>query len=462
MGITIIHKSDSSIAKPFSKKALILSGGAVTGASFKAGGLKALNDYFANYSVNEFDIYVGISSGSLLATPIAAGISPEEILRSLDGTSKHFKQLAPWHFYRPNFGELIKRPFQFAMETISYFPRVFASVITDWRALAPRFWNSLTELIGNPTSANYSAFFGVITSALSQQDGPSFLKMLPTGLFDNAPIERYLRENIEANGLTNNFQAMERLRKKKLYICAMTLDSAERVVFGPDERRDATISEAVQASTALPFFYKPARVRGIDYIDGGVFSTAHIDVAVDKGADLIICYNPFRPVENHVFWEYIRKDNKYVTKGRPLTMNGITAVMNQVFRAVFHIRLHQSLRAFQDNKDFKGDIILIEPRASDMTFFELNPLIYSHRTKAARIGFESVRNSIDEHYDDMSKILNSHGIQINRSRIDADFEMLQTAGKDPQAMRRVLEGRANRTKKTNKSEKSKKKTKLVK
>ena len=40
----------------------------------------------------------------------------------------------------------------------------------------------------------------------------------------------------------------------------------------------------------------PARINGVDYVDGGVRHTANIDVAIEQGADLIICYNPFRPV----------------------------------------------------------------------------------------------------------------------------------------------------------------------
>src|SRR2546430_7648102 len=75
----------------------------------------------------------------------------------------------------------------------------------------------------------------------------------------------------------------------------MNLDTAERVVFGHDEDTSLIISEEVQASTALPGFYKPARIKGVDYVDGGVRRTANIDVAIEHGAELVICYNPFRP-----------------------------------------------------------------------------------------------------------------------------------------------------------------------
>ena len=125
---------------------------------------------------------------------------------------------------------------------------------------------------------------------------PSLLDHLPTGFFDNASIERYVRRNLERAGLTNDFRTLYRRTKRELYISAMNLDTAERVVFGHDEDASVTISEAVQASTALPGFYKPARIKGVDYVDGGVRRTANIDVAIEHGADLVICYNPFRPV----------------------------------------------------------------------------------------------------------------------------------------------------------------------
>ena len=98
--------------------------------------------------------------------------------------------------------------------------------------------------------------------------------------------------------MTNDFRVLYRTRQVELYIVAMNLDTAERVVFGHDEDTSLTISEAVQASTALPGFYKPARIKGIDYVDGGVRRTANIDVAIEHGADLVICYNPFRPFSN--------------------------------------------------------------------------------------------------------------------------------------------------------------------
>jgi len=126
-----------------------------------------------------------------------------------------------------------------------------------------------------------------------------------------------------------------RLRQVELYIVAMNLDTAERVVFGHDEDTSLSISEAVQASTALPGFYKPARLKGVDYVDGGVRRTANIDVAIEHGAELVICYNPFRPF--HTGWcGAICPTRPLRDRGRPLASQGMLTVLNQVLRTLLH------------------------------------------------------------------------------------------------------------------------------
>ncbi len=80
----------------------------------------------------------------------------------------------------------------------------------------------------------------------------------------------YVRKNIERNGLTNDFREIQKISGKGIYISAMRLDDGKRVIFGPDEDNSMTLSEAIQASTRGSGFYKPARIGGVDYVDGGV------------------------------------------------------------------------------------------------------------------------------------------------------------------------------------------------
>ena len=57
-------------------------------------------------------------------------------------------------------------------------------------------------------------------------------------------------------------------------------------------RRAAEIADAVAASCAIPGFYRPVRIGGRRYVDGGVCSASNLDLLAGRGLDLVICLNP--------------------------------------------------------------------------------------------------------------------------------------------------------------------------
>jgi len=435
MGINIVHKYRSKKPNPKAVKALILGGGAVTGASFKVGGIKAFNDYLTNFRVNDFDIFIGISSGSMVATPLMGGISPESMLRSLDGTSKHFSKLTAWHYYRPNFEEIFARPLAFSIKAMMFLPRLTRQLASSRHEWFVPFVYNVMNFLKAPSAKNYDAMMKPVLDQINLIDFPSLVSIIPTGIFDNRPIEQYIRQNIEKNRLTNSFQVAQRLTGKKLYICAMELDGARPVIFGPDEQYDATISEAVMASTALPGFYKPARIKGVDYVDGMVQETSNIDLAVRKKAKLIICYNPFRPYEPGTLMEYIKRERDLLSK------TGVLAVMYQIIRAVQHSRLRQSVERYRLDPSFTGSIIVIEPRADDADFATLNPILLSNQLKAARLGFESVEESIRARYDEIKRVLKCYGITMSRTEVEEQLKILRKTGAPISMVQELLEGR---------------------
>jgi predicted acylesterase/phospholipase RssA len=210
----------------------------------------------------------------------------------------------------------------------------------------------------------------------------------------------------------NDFRAFEQKRGNRLYITACDVDTAERVIFGSDESCDLTISQAVQASTALPIFYTPPRLNGVDYMDGGIRTTANIDVAIEKGADLVICYNPFRPFLNRIDDE--QEGSRYFSAGRYLSDRGLIVYLNQVFRTLLHSRLKLGLQRYLADERFQGDIVLLEPREHDAEFFAINPLAFWKRADAIREGFESVRVSIEQNYDQLADVLGRYGLRMDR------------------------------------------------
>jgi predicted acylesterase/phospholipase RssA len=421
MGITIVQKSDLSVRKKDAKVALVLAGGAVTGGAFKLGGLKALDDYLVNKKTTEFETYVGLSAGGMLAAPLAAGITPAEMLKSLEGESGHFTRFGMADFYSPNVHDFVTRPAQFALDILTYLPGTIADLLAEIPSLAQRLQKPLLNAVRNPSLETLEGVLAPVGEAIAKRRSfPSPLDYLPSGFFDNSSIERYLRHNFEVVGIPNDFRDLHRATKRELYIGAMNLDTAERVIFGHDEDTTVTVSEAVQASTALPGFYKPARINGIDYVDGGVRRTANIDVAIEHGADLVICYNPFRPFSNRV--RRIMKNGSYEVHGRPLADSGILTVINQVFRTLLHSRLQYGLRQYQDDPNFRGDILVIEPKDTDVYFFQLNALAYWQRMRAAQYGYISVTESIQQNYELIKHILESYGILMTRRQVREGVE----------------------------------------
>ncbi len=431
MGISIVQKSDLQRRKKNPKVALVLAGGAVSGGAFKLGGIKALDDFLVNRKTTDFDTYVGLSAGAVLAAPLASGISPAEMLKSLEGNSELLDRFQALDFYSPNLREFAVRPAEYAIKAALYFPSTIAGLAQQAKSISSEINDAARRYLEEPTSTNLTK----VASPLMEwywnvPDFPALMEHLPTGLFDNSSIERYMRRNLDGAGLPNDFKQFHRTRKRELYISAMNLDTAERAVFGHDEDSSLTISEAVQASTALPGFYKPARIRGIDYVDGGVRRTANLDVAVEHGADLVICYNPFRPFSNRPKRRFDRETRSYIVEGKRMADGGLLSVLNQVFRTLLHSRLQYGLRQLRDDPNFKGDIIVIEPKDTDSNFFELNALAYWERMRAAKLGYQSVTDSIERNYDLVRSILARYDLTMTRRNVASSIKKMTADSPD--------------------------------
>ena len=425
MGLTLIQRSTGLRPPRNPKIALVLAGGAVSGGAFKVGGLKALDEFLVGRKVTELDTYIGLSAGAFLATSLAAGITPTEMIEALEGTSTRIDQLRPIDFYSPNIGEVLGRAAVFGARLAGYLPGLLldlASVLPD---LPERVGPYLRRVLDEPSYTHFEAFLMELYAEVSpKREFPPLGALLPSGLFDNAPLERWLATNMAKVGVPNFFADFHRETGRKLYITATNLDNAERVLFGPEDDHGLTISEAVQASSALPGFFKPARINGIDYVDGGVRRTANIDVAVEQGADLIICYNPFRP--------YLNDPHAPGRVGsRFLSDRGLHTVLNQTLRTLLHTRLAMGLRAYMHDEHFRGDIVLIEARESDEKFFDLNPLEFWNRADAVRHGLESVRRTLLDSAEVLTPIFARYGLDFRAPK--SLVETPSAVGREPRA-----------------------------
>ena len=73
-------------------------------------------------------------------------------------------------------------------------------------------------------------------------------------------------------------------------------------------------------------------------MDGGVKKTAHIHLAIDAGADLVLCVNPIVPIHNDA-------------RGGPfnghLSGRGITYVLDQALRIMLHGRMQYGMERYR-------------------------------------------------------------------------------------------------------------------
>jgi predicted acylesterase/phospholipase RssA len=413
VGLTLIRKSDGTRPVSNPKVALVLAGGAVTGGAFKVGGLKALNDFLVDRKITDMDLYVGLSAGAILGSSLAAGVTPDEMVKVLDGTSSRLDQLKPFDFYNPNLREFVTRPAMFWYDLAAYLPSITFDFARGIPGLPKAVNEPLREFVRHPSYTHFESFaLRLIQHIAPKREVPSLTNHIPGGFFDNASLERWSRRSLERIKMPNDFRAFARKTHKGLYITACDLDTAERVIFGADENSELTISQAVQASSALPIFYKPARINGVDYVDGGVRHTANIDVAIEKGADLIICYNPFRPFLNRIDAE--DGDVSYFAEGRYLADRGMKAILNQVFRTLLHSRLKLGIQRYLADDRFQGDIVLIEPRENDADYFATNPIAFWKRSQAMKQGFDSVRGTIEQNFEQLESVFQRYGITLDR------------------------------------------------
>jgi predicted acylesterase/phospholipase RssA len=420
MGVTFVHKSDLSKPCANPKVALVLAGGAVSGGAFKLGGLVALNSYLKNTKVTNFQIYTGVSAGSMIAAPIAAGIQPGEILKGLFGLSEVLTPLTELDFYYPNVREVLSQGFRFARDALRIMPdaaqgcaRLFLARRTE---LAPLF----RAFVEQPSRRAAERLLTPFVQEVLQSPRAMVLSTSywPSGLFSNARLERYIRKNLERNRVPNNFRLLKRARNKDLYVISTDLNRARTVVFGHDEDNSLAISEAVRASTALPIMYGPARLGGNEYVDAAVLKTAHVTLAVEKGADLIIAYNPFRPL--------VVPQGAVEPRVEGLGQLGIFTVINQAARMMLHARLQESLDRIRDESSFKGDIVLFEPVETDRSFFATNPVAFWKLASSAEHGFVSVKESIERHHDKLRPILHRYGIEAELAGLRRDFDDIRT------------------------------------
>jgi NTE family protein len=78
----------------------------------------------------------------------------------------------------------------------------------------------------------------------------------------------------------------------ELWIVAVRRRDGRRVVFGTPGAPATDVGSAVAASCAIPAYFTPIRIDGVDYIDGGVHSPTNADLLAGCDLDLVVVSSP--------------------------------------------------------------------------------------------------------------------------------------------------------------------------
>ncbi len=387
-----------------SKTALVLAGGGLTGAVYEIGALRAIDELLINWDVRQFDIIVGTSAGALVGAMLAKGLTPGEMMEMIEGGHPEIGRIQPDHLFSLNTREFLEKSVRLP-KTIK---------------------NAFSHYLRHRSDMNIFDVFW------------SLLEVVPSGLYDNNALVRFVKQNLQQRGLSDDFENVN----GALYVIATDLDTGERVVFGREPWRDAPLSAAIAASSAVPLLYRPVRIGDHELVDGGLRGTASLDLAIEAGAKLIVCINPLVPIDNS------NKEGVPLLgpDGRFISDKGFQAVGSQILRIVMESGLDYHVKQLR-RRHPDVDIIVIEPRRDDYKMFFYNIMRYSARLTIAQHGFESMTLGLADRYPEFKSILARHGLEITRRFVIEDLATIQQSGNDLEVVRDVLEDKERLPKK---------------
>jgi NTE family protein len=367
--------SPAVAGNPSPKIGLALAGGGPEGAIYEIGVLRALDEALEGVDFTDLHVYVGVSSGAFINANLANNITTAQMCRAIVSQEPGEHPFVPETFLTPAVKELRKRS--------RMIPGLLAAGLRDYVA-----------------NFRQRTLFDTLFR-LSQA--------LPVGVFDNEPIREYLEKIYNMKGRTDDFRRLG----KHLVVVAADLDSGQAVRFGEPGLDHVPISQAAQASGALPGLYPPVEIDGRHYVDGILLKTLHASVALEAGADLVICVNPIVPVDT------VRAVQAGIMKRSNLLDRGLPTVLSQTFRTVIHSRLELGMAAYEQR--FKGsDVVLIQPERDDYLMFFTNIFSFADRRTVCEHAYDSTRRYLLENYDQLAAVFARHGLTLRRDVLEQE------------------------------------------
>ena len=227
---------------------LVLGAGGLVGLAYHAGVLRAL-EHVGGVVANDASLIVGSSAGSVIAAYLRSGMSIDEFWLLVSGT--HPSLLAGgrsgMQTRRDVWDPIFRGPFEFGRRVLGSSYVLTRSMV---RIPTPR----LPLLVE---------------------------RLFPAGMFSMQEGRRRLRSELS-----------DEWPHRRLWLCTVDISSGRRVVLSREnaDRVGARLSfpDAVVASCAIPGVYRPVRFGRMTLVDGGVFSTSNLDLAIEAECQHII------------------------------------------------------------------------------------------------------------------------------------------------------------------------------
>ncbi|MCU1497076.1 MAG: Patatin [Acidimicrobiales bacterium] len=225
---------------------LVLGAGGIVGQAYHAGVLAALERELG-WDPRTADVVVGSSAGSLTGVALRLGVPASDLAAA-------------------GLGE--------ELSTEGAFLAAFADespVIPPYdarKALRP--WRLPSLDLVTRTARRPWAFRPSVAA----------MTMLPAGFVDLEQVAEALTPHLGDSWPDG------------LYICAARRSDGVRTVFGRQVAPEARLGAAVAASCAIPSYFAPVEIGGVEYFDGGVHSPTNADVLCGEQFDVVIVSSP--------------------------------------------------------------------------------------------------------------------------------------------------------------------------
>lgn len=95
------------------------------------------------------------------------------------------------------------------------------------------------------------------------------------GFFDGQKVEDYVNKQTDQ-------MPLEKM-KIPMYVVATELQNGEKTIFNY-----GNTGQAVRASVSIPSMFIPTKIKGKEYVDGGLVSPVPVNIAKELGADIVI------------------------------------------------------------------------------------------------------------------------------------------------------------------------------